>query len=691
PSTEYLFQVALDAREKKSPNTLIGRQFRGGGKSKLVRIGDLPDFLEAPLEGVYDLELVASDYQEKFSGTCTLIRKDFFQPERYDISCRNAEGKKFKGQGSVGRRETQRHDGHGAYTLKSILRLDARFEIKGAAQGEFSFFADPWSSAGSDFTKLVGIPYSQFTHEVSRLTRTGDVDGLLHQNDFTPARFDLTGTWVGHCYQQGSLVTELMISDRGDNDLFALLRWSGKYPGSYLLKGSIDHETQEVSLTPHKWLKQSAIRMTPFRGKVYLERVSGKSHIRGKIQTHNCATPLFREDIAKPDFFKQHEELDRPDRGPDKARLLGLTGTWVGEYACLGTTASAELTLQGSKAGAIRGLFKFAYPVSVHTRHAPSGSYLVSGARDGKGNIQLQPGRWIDEPFLVPKAPISLRAARDDSDPDFSLLKLQGKVLDPKCGKISVIREESAYRSLPAETKPKPAGRQKSACTMDRIAGKYQSQHGVMDCKAEADAMRCCYRGGKSCIARVTLDFSDNGKDLVGTWKEISGRGGPVGFPLNEKCEIVSGTWRYDNQPADRSQTWTVTAKQQESKPSGAKASRASARKSQSGPVRGEGAEKDVTSLEPGAAPSIRTGKDIYAAKEPVAVYFDNAPTDHDQYWITIVPADWTLRQYAAWQYLRGNRSGQITLHNRYGPGLYEARLLTPAYELIAKSEFTVK
>ena len=88
--------------------------------------------------------------------------------------------------------------------------------------------------------------------------------------------------------------------------------------------------------------------------------------------------------------------------------------------------------------------------------------------------------------------------------------------------------------------------------------------------------------------------------------------------------------------------------------------------------------------------PSVRTGKPTYAPNEPVVVHFENAPTDHGKAWVTITPAESSMRTYHAWQYLRGQRSGQVTLRNRHKAGRYEARLFSRDYNLIAKSDFTI-
>lgn len=93
-----------------------------------------------------------------------------------------------------------------------------------------------------------------------------------------------------------------------------------------------------------------------------------------------------------------------------------------------------------------------------------------------------------------------------------------------------------------------------AACTLDQLAGDYETRYGPMTCQPEASQLRCCYGGNCSNDMELELDASAN--KLVGTWRE-GGSTGPIVFGIDNSCSIASGLWAYaGNEPSGN---WQVT------------------------------------------------------------------------------------------------------------------------------------
>jgi hypothetical protein len=91
-------------------------------------------------------------------------------------------------------------------------------------------------------------------------------------------------------------------------------------------------------------------------------------------------------------------------------------------------------------------------------------------------------------------------------------------------------------------------------CTLDEIAGTYQTIYGPLVCKVNAGALDCCY--GSRCEKKAKLTLDQSGQNTVGTWRYPDGQRGQVTFPVSSQCALQSGRWGSAGQNLNRA--WSV-------------------------------------------------------------------------------------------------------------------------------------
>ncbi len=97
----------------------------------------------------------------------------------------------------------------------------------------------------------------------------------------------------------------------------------------------------------------------------------------------------------------------------------------------------------------------------------------------------------------------------------------------------------------PAAAQPSaapPAAPRTPACTLDQIAGTYDSQYGVVVCAPGNDELSCCYGPG-ACEKTLQLRLAADGRSLNGVWRYRSGERGPAYFGLTSSCALDHGRW----------------------------------------------------------------------------------------------------------------------------------------------------
>lgn len=80
-------------------------------------------------------------------------------------------------------------------------------------------------------------------------------------------------------------------------------------------------------------------------------------------------------------------------------------------------------------------------------------------------------------------------------------------------------------------------------CTLEQLAGTYQSAYGKMECKAAAGQLECCYGNIRACDKKLALKLASRGSQLTGQWIEGSGQSGAARFAVTQDCSVDNGFW----------------------------------------------------------------------------------------------------------------------------------------------------
>jgi len=110
---------------------------------------------------------------------------------------------------------------------------------------------------------------------------------------------------------------------------------------------------------------------------------------------------------------------------------------------------------------------------------------------------------------------------------------------DPSPPKTRVAANRPAAAQPSAAPKAAP---RTPACTLDQIAGTYDSQYGVVVCAPGNDELSCCYGPG-ACEKTLQLRLAAGGRSLSGVWRYRSGEQGPAYFGLTSSCALDHGRW----------------------------------------------------------------------------------------------------------------------------------------------------
>ncbi|MEQ8690945.1 MAG: hypothetical protein RIC89_08955 [Pseudomonadales bacterium] len=81
------------------------------------------------------------------------------------------------------------------------------------------------------------------------------------------------------------------------------------------------------------------------------------------------------------------------------------------------------------------------------------------------------------------------------------------------------------------------------SCTLEQLAGSYQSAYGKMECKAAAGQLECCYGNIRACDKKLALKLASRGNQLTGQWIEGSGQSGAARFAVTQDCSVDNGFW----------------------------------------------------------------------------------------------------------------------------------------------------
>jgi len=82
-----------------------------------------------------------------------------------------------------------------------------------------------------------------------------------------------------------------------------------------------------------------------------------------------------------------------------------------------------------------------------------------------------------------------------------------------------------------------------SGCTIDGLAGLYETAYGQMRCEAKGEELQCCYGNIRACDTKVILSLSSGGKSLDGKWLYPNGTNGAARFAVAEDCSLDDGLW----------------------------------------------------------------------------------------------------------------------------------------------------
>lgn len=117
-----------------------------------------------------------------------------------------------------------------------------------------------------------------------------------------------------------------------------------------------------------------------------------------------------------------------------------------------------------------------------------------------------------------------------------------------------VIAKPQNIPSPPVAKPPPDSAAPRQRCTLEQIAGTYQTAYGPLVCKPADGALDCCY--GPRCEKKAKLAFDESGQNMVGTWSYPDGQHGPITFPVSFHCALQSGRWGTAGQHLNRA--WTV-------------------------------------------------------------------------------------------------------------------------------------
>jgi hypothetical protein len=97
----------------------------------------------------------------------------------------------------------------------------------------------------------------------------------------------------------------------------------------------------------------------------------------------------------------------------------------------------------------------------------------------------------------------------------------------------------------------------REACSLDRVAGTYQTTYGRLACTVRGGALDCCY--GAACEKLATLRFDGAQQNMVGTWRYPDGTHGAVTFPVSSQCTLQLGQWSHAGRTVQH--RWPVRGK----------------------------------------------------------------------------------------------------------------------------------
>lgn len=124
---------------------------------------------------------------------------------------------------------------------------------------------------------------------------------------------------------------------------------------------------------------------------------------------------------------------------------------------------------------------------------------------------------------------------------------------------VSTGYAQEAPESLPPGSAPLPAplpapvpdqglsddwGLPPGTCSVELIAGTFESVAGDITCVPGGIGLECCY-GTQECRQMLNLRLTPNLQHLSGEWEHYGRAKGPVKFALTEKCDITHGVWGF--------------------------------------------------------------------------------------------------------------------------------------------------
>jgi len=90
---------------------------------------------------------------------------------------------------------------------------------------------------------------------------------------------------------------------------------------------------------------------------------------------------------------------------------------------------------------------------------------------------------------------------------------------------------------------PNPATASTTECTIDSLAGLYETAYGQMRCEAKDEELHCCYGNIRACDRKVILGLSSNSENLDGKWLYPNGTSGAARFAIAGDCSLDDGLW----------------------------------------------------------------------------------------------------------------------------------------------------
>ncbi len=414
----------------------------------------------------------------------------------------------------------------------------------------------------------------------ARMTRTGDLPEV--------AEFPLEGRYEFNILlnnEEIAVACDLARKDLYQNHVYAMHCTDEK---GYHFESRAETAKVENKFFQQKGYMGEESLLLPYLS-IYFDhpKLGGKEYYYSSLPWESAVNPA--DDLVGVSYQGHISHMTRlgdvagmtwaNDRSPERLRL---SGSWVGALTAGGSIFS-ELEIQETENGQLQARLTFF--------GQETGSYLLKGVVDHeKRTFELTPYKWLEQPsrsrMVGFKGQVALTTVSSES---FLRGELKGFTVGTAgSGSVRFVRENAELPSvdfsqmdssqtaistgtvqdnqekrkqeilarrmeiqqntgLNKQPKPEPLPEKPARqCTLEEIAGTYNTGLGIMECDPVEGGLNCCY--SNQCRKKAELAFDESGQNLEGIWND-SRKKGPVIFPVSNQCDLTTGKWNVEGRP----------------------------------------------------------------------------------------------------------------------------------------------